>query len=164
MSLPRFVIPFLLAFHAQRAKEDDQAPSVGAAPSQAGDSEEVNDESEQPAPATAPAVQGTTPDPAIDFDDSKFALVEQVPWEENIHWGDDDEYGPATSKPLGKLSESDAIIENKSLFAFPNDELESGSWVNDIIWDPDTVWLMFMLLILTDTDACSPSSPYHRQE
>ena len=79
------------------------------------------------------------PPAADDIDDSRFLLVEQLPWEEDIHWGDDDEYGAVSKEPLKKLTESDAILENRSLFPFPNEALESGEWLQDVIWDADQV-------------------------
>lgn len=71
-------------------------------------------------------------------EDPLFALIETAQWEEKIMWDGNNNYA-ATTDQASVMSNKEALIENKSIFDFPNVELQEGVWVKDIIWSPGMI-------------------------
>ena len=54
----------------------------------------------------------------------------------------------ATTDQASVMSNKETLIENKSIFDFPNVELREGVWVKDIIWSPGMVMFMIATKLL----------------
>lgn len=76
------------------------------------------------------STNGSNEDKSVSSD---YFMVNLLPWEANIAWDDDEINSKALIFAVGAINSTDS--SDSPSFRVPNELLDSGDWLNNVVWD-----------------------------